>query len=299
MAQPPTEIAALVSAAESGRTCATAALMHRDLIGCAARYPELFPTKPFDAAFFSAISLAHAFCAPWHSEPELRIANRLTLWNFGLDRLIDDVAATANEVASTVAGCMAIAEEDPAPARDPLAAFLVEIRDDLAAAPAYQQLGDVWRHELRLVLKSMAREWEWKAARLADPEAALPTLDAYLDNAQFGFSMIYVTHWICTTDLAALADVEDLHAAGCAVERVIRLLNDLGTYHRDLSTGDLSALKLADRLVVQQRVAVEIARSKELLAPLTPVHPGLALFLDRHIRFSSGFYHVTDYQGEL
>jgi Terpene synthase family 2, C-terminal metal binding len=299
MAQPPAKIAALLSAAEAGRTCAAAALGQRDLLGCAARYPELFPAKPFDAAFFSTITLANTFCAPWHSAEELRIANRITLWIFGLDRLIDYVARTPDEVADLVTRCLAVSLGGQAEPGDPVAAFLVEVRDELSVAPAYERMADIWRDELRRMLESMAREWGVKAARLADPRAALPSLDAYLDDAEFGFSLVYVAHWIRTADPATPADIDRLRAAGWAVQRVIRLLNDLGTYHRDLGTGDLNALGLADRPAVEQRLAVEIARSEELLAVLTPVHPGLALFLDRHIRFNSGFYRVTDYQGEL
>jgi len=299
MAQPPAEIADLLSAFECGRTCATVALVQRDLLDCAARYPELFPGRPFDAAFFGTITMANTFCAPWHSAEELRVLNRITLWNFGVDRLIDYVAATADEVADIIARCLAVVPDGAAPVGDPLAAFLVEIRDELAAAPAYPYLAQVWHEELRRMLASMAREWRRKDTLLATPDADPPTLDAYLDDAEMGFSMVYVAHWIRTADVTAPAEADLPLAAGRAVQRVIRLLNDLGSYHRDASTGDANALKLADRTVVEQRIAAEIAHSERLLGALTRQHPGLAHFLDRHIRFNSGFYRVTDYQGEL
>ncbi len=290
---PPSEIAALLSAPESGSTCAAAGLAQRDLARCAARYPELFPARPFDPAFFSTITLANTFCAPWHTAAELRVANRITLWIFALDRLIDAVATSRAEVDDLVRRCLAVAGGEPAPAGDPLTAFLVEVRDELVAAPAYPALRAVWLDEVRRMLVTMAREWDWKGAPLP------PSLDDYLDNAEFGFALVYVSHWIRTTPAGEVTDVAALRAAGWAVQRVIRLLNDLGTYHRDLRTGDLNALKLADRAEVDARIARETEASEALLAPLRATHPGLALFLARHIGFNTGFYRVTDYQGEL
>ena len=91
-----------------------------------------------------------------------------------------------------------------------------------------------------------------------------------------------------------------MHAAiHLAVERVIRLLNYLGTHHRDAATGDLNALLLADRSVVAARIAAETAHSRALLAAQAPQYRPLARYLGRQIDFNVGFYRVTDYQGEL
>jgi hypothetical protein len=272
-----------------------AGLAQRDLLTCAAAYPALFPARPFDPAFFSTITLANAFCAPWLPAERLRLTNRITLWVFALDRLIDHVATRPAEVEDIVRRCLA---DQPAPG-DPLAGFLAEIRAEMAGAPAFPVLGEVWADELRRMLDGMAREWQWKAARLADPDHPLPTLDAYLDNAEFGFSLVYVSHWLATTEPGQLNDIAELRTAGQAVQRVIRLLNDLGTYHREQQTGDLNALLLADRATIGERIVVETARSRELLARLKPAHPRLAGFLGRHLDFNAGFYRVTDYQGEL
>jgi len=289
MAQPSTEIAELLSAAECGSTCAVAGLAHRDLLSRAAAYPTLFPARPFDPAFFSTITMANAFCAPWLPAGQLRLTNRITLWVFALDRLIDHVATEPAEVEDIVRRCLA---EHPVPG-DPLTGFLAEIRTELAGAAAYPVLGGIWTDELRRMLDAMAREWAWKSA------GRLPTLDAYLDNAEFGFSLVYVSHWLATTDPGQVGDIPALRTAGQAIQRVIRLLNDLGTYRRERQTGDLNALLLADRATIGERIVAETARRRELLAPLKPAHPRLTGFLERHIDFNAGFYRVTDYQGEL
>jgi Terpene synthase family, metal binding domain. len=298
MAKPSTEVTQLLSAAECGSTCAVAGLAQRDLLRCAAAYPALFPARPFDPAFFSTITLANAFCAPWLSADQLRVTNRTTLWVFALDRLIDQVATQSTQVEDIVRRCLRAAGEDPVP-DDPLTMFLAEIRDELAGTASFPAMRELWTDELRRMLEGMAREWHWKSARPTDPPGRSPTLDAYLDNAEFGFSLVYVSHWIATTPPGSLRDVPELRAAGQAVQRVIRLLNDLGTVHRERQTGDLNALLLTDRATVEQRIVVETANSHQLLTRLRPGHPWLTGFLERHLDFNAGFYRVTDYQGEL
>jgi hypothetical protein len=298
MAQPPIADARLLSAAECGSTSAAAGLAQRDLRTCAERYRELFPGRLFDPATYSTIALANSFCAPWLAAEEMRVTHRVTLWTYGVNQLVGTVAGSAAEVTGMVGRCGRVAAGAPALAADPLSAFLAEIRDELAGAPAYPRLREVWEEEVRRMLVAMAREWEWQAARRADPDRALPTLDAYLDNAVFGFSLVYVTHWIRTTPAAELADIAELQAAGWAVERVIRLLNDIGSDRRELGSGGLTALRLVSREELLRRIAVEAAASRALLAPLMARHAGLALFLERQNDFNSGFHPLADRQGD-
>jgi Terpene synthase family 2, C-terminal metal binding len=298
MVHPSVDIADLVPATECGAVCATAGLAQRELLRCAAAYPTLFPPKPFDPAFFATIAAANAFCAPWLPAPRLRLTNRMTLWVFALDRLIDTVATKPAQIDDIVDRCLSTAKNG-ATQGDPLTKLLAEIRAALAESPVYPVLGGVWYDEMHRMLTAMAREWRWKAARLADPGAPLPGLDGYLDNADFGFSVVYVAHWLATTEVQFVDEVPPLRAAGHAVERVIRLLNDLGTQHRDAATGDLNALRLANRSAVVARIATETARSRTLLAALPPRYRRLTGYLGRQIDFNVGFYRVTDYQGEL
>src|SRR5262249_25669940 len=160
--------------AECGATCATAGLAQRDLLRCAAAYPTLFPARPFDPAFFATITAANAFCAPWLPADRLRITNWMTLWVFGVDRLIDNVATEPDEVDDIVRRCLTTAKDGPT-VGDALTGLLAEIRDELAGTPAFPALGAMWYDELRRMLAAMAREWWWKA----DPGARLPTLDDY------------------------------------------------------------------------------------------------------------------------
>ncbi|MDG6105629.1 terpene synthase [Dactylosporangium aurantiacum] len=288
-----TAIADLLAPREAGAVCAVASHVQRDLIACAGAYPDLFPAKPFDGPFFSTIALANTFCAPWLSAGQLRPANRITMWIFAVDRLMDLLATTQAEIDDIVARCLAVVDGTPAPAGDQLAGLLAEIRAELATSPAFPALAGIWQDDVRRMLESMARDWRWKS----DPARALPTLDEYLAGAEFGYSLVFLSHWIATT-AAPVTDVDALVDAGRLVQRIIRILNDYGTYERDVTWGDVNALLLGvDRETVDARLAELIAQAGEQLAPLMATNRPLAVFLARHITFNQGFYGLADYWG--
>ncbi|GAA3446041.1 terpene synthase family protein [Planomonospora venezuelensis] len=283
------------AATESGAVCAGAGRAQRDMSEWAREYPGLFSAKPFDAALYSTLSLAMAFSGPWLTAERLRMANKTTLWAFGLDWLVDYVATSETEVEDIARRCLDVAAGAPAADGDDLTRMLAGIRDELASSPAFAVLGPVWRDELERMLDGMLTEWRWKS------EKAVPAFEEYLGNADnLGFSFVFAAHWIHTADGGEVADVERLREAGRAVQRVIRLLNDLGTYERDLAWGDLNALALGtDRAGVERQVAELAARSRELLAPLYGGHPELARYMERQMDFCAGFYRVGDYWGTL
>ncbi|WP_344973607.1 terpene synthase family protein [Streptosporangium fragile] len=284
-----------MTAVESGMICAVAGQCQRDMRGWAAEYPGLFSAKPFDAALYSTLSLAMAFSGPWFDAKQLRMANKVCLWAFGLDWLVDYVAASPEEAEGVTRRSLAVAGGAPPVPGDDLTRMLADIRDELAASPSFPALGPVWREELRSMLEAMLLEWRWKT------EGRRPSFEEYLGNADnLGFSFAFTSHWIHTSGPPAAADVDRIREASRAVQRVIRLLNDLGTYERDVSWGDLNALLLgATRPEVERRIAALAARSRELIAPLRPDHPEIAGYLERQMDFCAGFYHVGDYWGAL
>ncbi|WP_230884822.1 terpene synthase family protein [Planomonospora sp. ID82291] len=284
-----------VAAVESGAVCAVAGRSQREMREWAQAYPDLFSAKPFDAALYSTLSLAMAFSGPWLTAEQLRMANKATLWAFGLDWLVDYVAASPQEAEEIARRCREVAGGAPPADGDDLARMLADIRDELASRPAFAELGPVWRDELERMLDGMLTEWRWKAGK------SVPTFEEYLGNADnLGFSFVFAAHWIHVSDGGPVADADRVREAGHAVQRVIRLLNDLGTYERDVAWGDLNALLLdVDRAEVERRVAALAARSRELIGPLRDAQPGLAGYLERQMDFCAGFYRVGDYWGTL
>lgn len=294
--------AEVLSAAEHGRICALAMECQRDLQKCVDSYPDLFPSKPFDARLFAAVALANAFGSPWADAERLRIAIKTSMWNFAADWQIDYVAASQEEARSLVRGCLAVADGTSLERSNPITIFLAEIIDDLATRPAFEIVRPRWRDQLGRWLAAMTREWVWKTAHASgNGGGALPTFDEYLENADnFGTTWVNLSHWVFTGDEATIDHIDELWAASQEVQRVLRLLNDLATFQRDLEWGDLNALMLGpDRSDVRARIDELIDRGKGLILPLKAGCPEAAMYLERQIGFSTGFYGVTDYWGRL
>lgn len=291
----------LAAAREQGRICALVARGERDLQRCAAEHPELFAAPVFDTGLFSAVARAIAFGAPWCTAEQLRLANRAVLWGFAVDWLIDHEATHRTQVEALVNACLAVADDPDAVGSDPLSRFLAELRDELASAPAFERLRPTWRDALARMLLAMAREWDWRAGCDGTAgDAPLPGFAEYLANADnLACTFVNVSHWIYSGTAETLEQLPELLLASDEVQRILRLVNDLGTYERDLRWGDLNALRLVpDREVVEREIRVLTERCRKLLAPLAVSCPREAAYLARQIGFSSGFYRSADFWGQ-
>jgi hypothetical protein len=289
-----------VAAAELGRIAALAAAGQRDLLGPVAAFSDLFAAKPFDQALFASVALATACNAPWCTAAQLRVANWSALWVFAADWRLDYLARSAGQIEALAATCLSAARGEPA-GDDPLAGLLGAIRDELAGAAAFDPLAALWCTELERMFAAAAREWTWKSARVAGADGALPSLDAYLDGADnTGLAFVNVGHWISTGDASCLAHLDQLVAAGRAVQRVLRLVNDLATHDRDVRWGDLNALLLGvDRAEVRRRLGILVRDCRRLLRPLEIGCPREARYLARQMGFVRGFYRQADFWGSL
>jgi hypothetical protein len=183
----------------------------------------------------------------------------------------------------------------------PLGQFLAEICDELATVPAFETLRPAWRQEVARMLAGMAREWDWKSARAGKTGAqAGPTFDEYLSNADnLGATFVNISHWIFTGGPEALDHLSELTVASREAERVLRLVNDLATYERDLQWGDLNALMLVNRDEVTRQISVLMDQCRELLRPLESSCPQETGYLARQLGFAGGFYQVIDFLGSL
>lgn len=293
-----TEFNDLPDAARSGVICAVAGEAARDTQRWAARYGRLFSAKPFDPTLYNTVCLCTAFSAPWAKSADLVVTNRTAIWGFGVDWLIDYVATSRDEVADIVAGCLAVADGAD-PADDDLMLSLADIRDDLSSSAAFPALAPVWRDQLARFLHAMAHEWDWRSE--SGRTGKRPTLTEYLDNSDnFGFSFAFVSHWAFTSPPPSARDIKAIQEASWAAQRAGRLINDIGTYQRDVDWGDLNALMLgSDRAEVDRQVAELTRRFREVARPLRADHPRLSHYLERQIDFCVGFYGSTDYWGEL
>jgi hypothetical protein len=281
-----------VDAFAGGATCAVAAQGQRDLQRLADADPDLFPRNPFDGSVFSTLAMANAFSAPWLGAEALRTANRASLWAFRVDWYADHVATSADQLSELTSACLAVADGAEPP--DRLTGLLAGIRDDLARGSDFEVRRPVWREELRRMLDAMAVEAAWRR------DASTVTVEQYLDNADnLGSAFVNVSHWLANTEPAVHNVLPQVLAAARAQQRVIRVLNDLATYERDLAWGDLNVLRLGpDRAAAQDLLASLTRECEDSLVPLRTGQPRLATFLHRQVEFCRGFYGLTDYWGQ-
>jgi hypothetical protein len=298
-ARPGPDSGDLPAAGLSGRICAVGGQAARDAQKWLGRYDRLFSGGPFDPTLTGTICQCMAFSAPWLDAEELRMANRTALWGFGPDWLIDYAAETREQVQDVVEGCLDVADGGE-PADDDLMLSLADIRDELSKAVAWPALRHLWRRHLADFLEAMALEWDWQAA-FKNGTGRLPTFDEYIANADnYGYSWPFISHWIYTSKVAEPADIEQIDAASRQAQKVMRLINDLGTYERDLEWGDLNVLMLGlSREEVDARMADLTREFRRIADPLRADHPHLVNYLERQIEFCSGFYAITDYWGAL
>ena len=270
-----------------------AAQGQRDLQRIADEFPDLFPRRPFDGGVFSTLAMANAFSAPNLDAVALRVVNRASLWAFRLDWLVDYLSTSLSEVEDFAGRCLAVVDGAP-PGGDDLLVLLARLRDDLADRPGFAAGRPAWREELRRMLDAMATEWTWRKGGVR------PSVPSYLDNADnLGSSFVNVSHWLGTGPVIG-AQLSDVLTATRAQQRVIRVVNDLGTYERDVEWGDLNVMLLGPtKAEATDLVRTLTAECADLLVPLRGSEPALADFLGRQLEFCRGFYGVTDYWGEL
>jgi Terpene synthase family 2, C-terminal metal binding len=292
------DLTSLPSAVDFGRFCATQARGARALQKYAAAYAKLFPTEFYDGGMFSSVVGANVSSAPWLSAEELRLTNLATLCAFAVDRAIDDIAASWEDVQRVLTGCLAVAADTPDAETDDLTRLLATLRNELAAVGAAPQLYGLWRDVLGRTLQAMGRGWAWNQS-LASPAATLPTVDEYLASPEnLGLSFVYVSLWISTRGWSAVDRIDDLMALCRQAEQVVRLLNDLRSYERDAAKGHLNVLHLGigpdEALELARTIADRVHRSLRAEAGAAD---GLNVYLDRLIDFNMGFYTLTDYWG--
>ncbi|MEU6709707.1 terpene synthase family protein [Streptomyces wuyuanensis] len=280
-----------------GAIAALTSLGHRDLQHHIERHSTLFEDRPFDPALLSAISLCNAISTQGFPGRTREVANRTTLWAFGLDLAIDRAATTAQEVEEIVRQCRGVASGSPAASGNHLVAFLTEIQNEVAAA---EDLMPSWRNELDRMLSAQLREWHWNTARKSGNRSRQPSFDEYLDNADsLMLTFIALTTWMADPDLQTHQHLDGLISASRSVQRVVRLLNDLATYERELEWGDLNALMLGPtRTDIENRIITLTEEARSRLRPLIQSQLLPAVYLNRLMEFNIGYYRTTDYWGD-
>ena len=224
---------------EAGAICARAGRSQRDMREWAETYPGLFSAKPFDAALYSTLSLAMAFGGPWFDAEQLRMANKVSLWAFGLDWLVDYVATSPAEVEEIARRCLDVAA---APRRSPATTSPACSPTSATSSPPRPRSPSSGRSgatSWSACWAGCSRSGAGRPTRSRRPSRSIsptPTTSASPSSSPPTGSMSRAP--------ARSRTSTRVREAAWAVQRVIRLLNDLGTYERDVAWGDLNVLLL-------------------------------------------------------
>ena len=149
------------------------------------------------------------------------------------------------------------------------------------------------------MLDAMAVEAAWRAL------GSTLTVEQYLDNADnLGSAFVNVSHWLANPESTVHNGVSydvvpPVLAAARAQQRVLRVLNDLATYERDVAWGDLNLMRLGlDRAGADGLLERLTRQCEDALIPVRDGQPRLAAFLHRQMEFCRGFYGLTDSWGQ-
>jgi hypothetical protein len=287
-----------LAAIEFGRVAALAGHGHRDLARVTARYPELFPARPFDPAMLATIAYATAACAPWLSRAGARMVNLVSLWLFGLDLRTERLTPAA--VRDLRRRCLAVADGADAQSGDQVGEMLALVRDRLAGTvPGFTSRSDVWREALSATLTAVVRERTWTTRLSAATRGRPPSPAEYLDNAaSTGFAVVFSVLWLIDT-AGREAFGANLTAAVDAAQRVLRLVNDLGSYGREMESNDVNVLRLGmTRAELTVQIATATDRLLDLAAVVRSTRPRLATYVERQVGFAVGLYGAGDFWGQ-
>ncbi len=141
------------------------------------------------------------FSAPWCRAAELRLTNRAVLSGFALDWQVDRSPPLPSRLTDWCASSFSSRTARPRRRRKRTTArvhLLADLLADLAAEPAFAELGQGWRAAPRRPSRAMQQGWQWKR-RCGDNLQPRPTLTDYLDDADdLACTVVNVVHWIRT-----------------------------------------------------------------------------------------------------
>jgi hypothetical protein len=189
--------------------------------------------------------------------------------------------------------------------------MLALVRDRLAGTvPGFTSRSDVWREALSATLTAVARERTWTSRLTAGTRGRPPSPAEYLDNAaSTGFAVVFSVLWLIDTAGSesnavvrrGIAETfgATLTATVDAAQRVLRLVNDLGSYRREAKSKDLNVLMLGmtrAELAVQIETATD--RLLDLAGAIRTTRPRLATYVERQVGFAVGLYGAGDFWGQ-
>lgn len=242
-----------------------------------------------------AMAISAATIAPWRSVAQLRAVARMYVWTYALDDHVEQVVASLPELDDLFARCLAIVHTGRSDTSHPILTALSSCQQDLSAQPLYPALADLWAAKFASDLEAV--RYDWLVSRGDIPRTDIRD---YLDHASS--VTLWMNHfplWATADDAALLDHLDVLVSAVDDLTVVVRLANDLATFHRESRAGDNNILMYPG--VTPAQVRTELARRAESatrrLSTLLDRDFPPAVELIRLLEWSTVFYSCGDFRG--
>ncbi|QUQ68338.1 terpene synthase family protein [Kutzneria sp. CA-103260] len=242
-----------------------------------------------------AMAISAATIAPWRSVGQLRAVARMYVWTYALDDHVEQAVTSLPELDDLFARCLNVVRTNQPDTSHPLLTALSSCQRDLSAQPLYPALAELWAAKFADDLKAV--RYDWLVSRGEIPRTDIRD---YLDHASS--VTLWMNHfplWATAADADLIDHLDALVSSLDDLTVVVRLANDLATFHRESRTGDNNILMYPG--VSPAQVRTELARRAESatarLSALVDRDFAPAVELIRLLEWSTVFYSCGDFRG--
>jgi hypothetical protein len=202
-------------------------------------------------------ALATAVVVPRMSLSDSLSMARMILWIFGVDDRVDGHRMTFAEMRRTARQWYLIANHgsgDGISSDDELTRILVEMRKELSSAHLFDPLSEYWASRLRLLVATMAREYQYGARYSTYGPSALPSFDEYLRDGthSIGLPFWQATALILLRDPSVIEHFEQIDEAITHAGAAARLYNDVRTLDKEIQEGGMNSILIAYQAMIER-----------------------------------------------
>jgi hypothetical protein len=201
-------------------------------------------------------ALATAVVVPRMSPSDSLSMARMILWIFGVDDRVDGHKMTPAEMRRAAMQWYLIANDGPGNGLnndDELTRILIEMRRDLSSAHLFDPLREYWASRLRLLVLTMAREYQYGTQYNTYGPRALPSFDEYLRGGthSIGLPFWQATALILLRDSSVLEHFEPIDEAITHAGAAARLYNDVRTLDKEIQEGGMNSVLIVYQAMLQ------------------------------------------------
>lgn len=264
-----------------------------------------FQTYPeFDPVRFPATALTSASENPMLPMEIIEQIVKIPVWIFTIDAVIDEKLLPENVLRQRLNSYekIVLGEIQEVDKRDHYGAILLELTNAIRKCPLYPELKDLWEQSYIKMIKGMLFEAYESSLEIS--------MEEYLEHGLYsiGVPMYVISTWILQYQGAKLPYLEQLEEMMLLSGISIRLANDLRTYEKERSEGNLNAIFIKEMEYLAEGLDETTSKEKAFNHIESMLKTNMEQFyskcddtiplkkaLHRLTQFSVDFYSETDF----